>query len=200
MPPSLKLVTLLAAMTSLCGCSQEAPPAVENIPAVPNEPATLDPDNVTPFTEQDAPDFDPKLTLEWPGTPEESRRRSHAGLADETSGYGASITFSQTVPVTRFAAAVTQFTEKTLQGLAPKQMLVDEALGEDKELTRKEIEHGPKKYPGLDVTAKSGDSFVRRVVVLARTRIYKIEVLSTKQERLNAEDVAKFFESFAITE
>ena len=48
------------------------------------------------------------------------------------------------------------------------------------------------------MTAKSGDSFVRRVTVLVGRRLYTVEVGSFKQERLNAEDVTKFFESFAV--
>ncbi len=45
------------------------------------------PKDATPhtFTQQPAPDFDPRLTLEWPGTPEESRQRINAGQADETT-------------------------------------------------------------------------------------------------------------------
>ena len=81
---SLTLLAVLTVMTSLCGCSTDAPPAVPNAPAVPNVPPADSSEN-TPFTEEDAPDFDPKLTLEWPGTPEESRRRINAGMADETT-------------------------------------------------------------------------------------------------------------------
>ena len=62
------------------------------------------------------------------------------------------------------------------------------------------IEHGPNKLLGFDVTAKDDGGFFRRVNILAGTKIYSVQVVSLKQERLNAEDVVKFFESFAIKE
>lgn len=197
----MRSTTLLASMfviASLCGCSQDAPSAATSAPAATHQTPAPSVDG-TPFTEQEAPDFDPKLTLEWPGTPQESRRRINAGMADETTIYSA--TFSQTGPVTIFDASVYQFTEKDLQGTDPKEMLASHgAVSDETELTRKQIEHGPNGRLGFDMTATSGDGFVRRVNVLAGTRIYSIQVVSLKQERLNAEDVAKFFGSFAVKE
>ena len=194
-----KLLTLLTALTSLCGCSQDVPPAATNAPAVVNEPPALAAGN-TPFTEEAAPDFDPKLTLEWPGTPEESRRRINAGMADETTIYSATLWQTETVLLTIFGASVYQFTEKDLQGSDPNEMLASHGTrsGGEIELTRKQIEHGPSKLLGFDVTVKEEGGFRRRVNILAGTRIYSVQVVSGKQERLNAEDVAKFFESFAI--
>ena len=195
---SLKFLAVLTVMTSLCGCSTDAPPAVTNAPAVLNEPPADSFEN-TPFTEEDAPDFDPKLTLEWPGTPEESRRRINTGMADETTIYSATFFQTETGTLTIFGASVYQFTEKDLQGSDPKEMLARHGTsGDEIALSRKQIEHGPNKYPGYDVTAKSGTSFLRRVTVMFGRRLYSVEVLSLKQERLNAEDVTKFFESFAV--
>ncbi len=195
-----KVLTFLTALTSLCGCSQDAPPAATNAPAVANDPPAIDAGN-PPFTEEAAPDFDPKLTLEWPGTPEESRRRINAGMADETTIYHATLSQTETVPIIIFEASVYQFTEKDLQGSDPKELLVGHLTSGDAiELTRKQIEHGPNKLQGFDVTAKEEGGFRRRVNVLTGTRIYSVEVLSSQKERLNADDVAKFFESFAIKE
>ncbi len=193
-----KVLTFLIALRSLCGCSQDAPPAATNAPAVANDSPAIDAGN-TPYTEEDAPDFDPKLTLKWPGTPEESRRRINAGMADETTIYSASF-FSITESVTIFGVNVYQFTEKDLQGSDPKEMLVSHGTrsGGEIELTRQQIEHGPNKLLGFDVTVKEQGGFRRRVNVLAGTRIYSVQVISLKQERLNAEDVVKFFESFVV--
>ena len=194
---SLTLLAVLTVMTSLCGCSTDAPPAVPNAPAVPNVPPADSSEN-TPFTEKDAPDFDPKLTLEWPGAPEVSRRRINAGMADETTIYGATLMMLD-FPVIIFSASVYQFTEKDLQGSDPKEMLASHGTsGDETELTRRQIEHGPNKLLGFDVTAKDDGGFFRRVNILAGTRIFSVYVVSLKQERLNAEDVTKFFESFAI--
>ncbi|MDA1055982.1 MAG: hypothetical protein O3C40_36840 [Planctomycetota bacterium] len=194
----LTILTLLSVMTSLCGCSPDATPSASNAPAVSNEPPAQSPDH-TPFTEEDAPDFDPKLSLEWPGTPEERRRRINAGTAHETTIYSA--TFTQSGPVTSFRATVYEFTEKDLQSYVPKKSLARHLGGGNVvELTRKQIEHGPKKYLGFDVTARDVNLFIRRVNVLAGRRIYTVEVNSLRQERLNAEDVEKFLASFAIKE
>ncbi len=191
-----KVLTFLTALTSLCGCSQDAPSAATNVPAVANDSA--DPSaGKTPFTEEDTPDFDPKLILTWPGKPEESRKRIDAGLDYETTIYNA--TFSQSDPVTVFGASVYLISEKDLRESDPQEMLAGHMTSDsDEELTRQKIEHGPNKYPGYDVTAKSGTGFLRRVTVMVGRRLYSVEVLSLNQERLNAEDVAKFFESFAI--
>lgn len=196
---SLKFLAVLTVMTSLCGCSTDAPPVVTNAPAVLNVPPADSSEN-TPFTEEDAPDFDPKLTLEWPGTPEESRRRINAGMADETTIYGATL-FLIAESVTIFGASVYQFSEKDLQSFDPKEMLVGHRTsGGEIELTRQQIEHGPNRLLGFDVMSKYDGGFRRRVNILVGTRIYTVEVHSLKPERLNAEDVTNFFESFAINE
>jgi len=195
----LKTFALVVAITSLFGCSKDAPSVVPNAPAASNQPPALTPDEANSFTEQPAPDFDPKLTLEWPGTPEESRRRIDAGQAHETTIYSASVT--QVGPVTIFSASVYELSAEDLQGSDPKEMLASHGTtGDEVELTRKEIEHGPNKHLGFDVTAKDAGSFLRRVNVMVGRRIYSVTVGSLTQERLNAEDVAKFFESFQVKE
>lgn len=195
---SLAILTLLAAITNLCGCSKDTPPIVTDAPTVLNE-SPADSSENTPFTEEDAPDFDPKLTLAWPGTPEESRKRIDAGLAYETTIYSATLTLSE--PVTVFGASVYLISEKDLHESDPQELLAGHMTSDtDEELTRQKIEHGPNKYPGYDVTAKSGTGFLRRVTVMFGRMLYSIEVLSLKQERLIAADVVKFFESFAVKE
>lgn len=58
---SLKRLTFLTVLVSLCGCSPDSPPAATNGQAVANDLPALAASN-TPFTEDAAPDFDPKLT------------------------------------------------------------------------------------------------------------------------------------------
>ncbi len=120
-------------------------------------------------------------------------------MADETTIYSASFWLLTERAVTIFGATVYQFAEKDLQGSDPKEILAGHRTsGDEIELTRKQIEYGPSKLLGFDVMSKDDGGFRRRVNILAGTRIYTVEVLSHKQERLNAEDVVKFFESFAI--
>ena len=197
----LKTLALLIASTSLFGCSKDAPSVVPNAPTVSNQSPALAPDNALPFTEEAAPDFDPKLTLVWPGTPEESRRRINAGQADETTIYSASHWQIQTAAVNIFSATVYEFSEKDLQGFDPKELLAHHGTsGDEVELTRKEIEHGRNKHLGLDLTSKDDGGFYRRVSVMVGRRIYSVKFTSAKQEGLTADDVRKFFESFAIKE
>lgn len=73
------------------------------------------------------------------------------------------------------------------------------------ETSRREIEHGPQKYPGLVLTLQghlqSGRPlFVRRLVVVAEPRVYDVAVNSSKEEWLQGTDVKAFFDSFTITE
>jgi hypothetical protein len=150
-------------------------------------------------SEQPATDFDPKLSVTWPGKPEESRRRIDPGTDRETTVYCAS--FTQDQPLTRFGATVSEFTAEYLAGSDPKEWLPRHLGGGDVvELTRKQIESGPHKHLGFEITARDENLFIRRVNVLAGRRVYTADVSSIQQERLNAADVAEFFQSFAILE
>ena len=86
---SLKLLSLSTVMVAYIGCSEATPPiATNDSPAATNTPPADSGKTAHSFTEQDAPDLDPKLMpLVWRGTPEESRRRIEAGTADETTIY-----------------------------------------------------------------------------------------------------------------
>ena len=195
---SLMALPLLIALSSMSGCSKSTPPARSSTPPASTEGSpSAAPNNTSPTTETEAPNFDPKLTLVWPGTPQESRRRIAAGSADETTIYSA--TFTQMGPITTFSASVYLLSDRDLQESDPRELLARHMTGpEDEELTGQQIEHGPNKYPGYEVTAKSGNLFVRRVNVMAGRRLYSVAVASLKQERLNAEDVARFFGTFAV--
>lgn len=195
---SWTFLILLTAISGSLGCAQHTPSTGEKASAVPHETPADSSEN-TPFTEEDAPNFDPKLTLDWPGTPQESRRRIDAGSAHETTIYRA--TFSQTNPIIMFEANVSLMSDKDLQESDPKELLASQGTwDEHQELTRTPIEFGPNKHLGCKVAGKVGDTFVRRLNVLAGKRLYALEAVSFKPERLNAEDVVKFFESFAVKE
>lgn len=102
-------------------------------------------------------------------------------------------------PLTIFSASVYEFSAEDLQGSDPKELLAGPVTsGSEIELSRKQIEHGPNKYPGLDMTAKSGDDGVlRRINVMVGRRVYSVQVSSLKK-RLADDDVVKFFESFVV--
>ena len=94
-------------------------------------------------------------------------------------------------PVTIFSVSVYEFAEQDLQGSDPKELVASHGTsGDEIELTRKQIERGPNKLLGFDVTAKDDGGFVRRINVMAGRRIYSVQVISLKQERLTADDPA----------
>lgn len=68
------------------------------------------------------------------------------------------------------------------------------------EFTRKDIEHGPKKYPGVDITSHSKNSFTRNVMVMAGLRIYNVSVTCRQEKTLESAKVRDFFDSFGIDE
>jgi hypothetical protein len=89
----------------------------------------------------------------------------------------------------------------TLQQNNPKDLLESSVLPLQRdEFTRKDIEHGPKKYPGADITSYSKKSFSRHVVVMAGLRIYTISVTCREEASLDNSKVRKFLESFGIDE
>ncbi len=164
MRPVVVLI-LLTTTTTSSGCSTDVPATPTDTPAVLPEPLIFTTNEVALDTGQGGADFDPKVTVAWPGTPITNCVRLNAGSADEMTIYNADIT--QTEPVTKFSLQIYQFTGNALEGAAPKETLSERALDDDDEaLSHRKIEHGPRKYPAIDVTAKSGDCFARRVFVV----------------------------------
>lgn len=190
MPMRFRMIlNLSTALASLWGCARDAPSAI---------PGAL-PADASEHTEVEAPDFDPELTLVWPGAPQVSRRCIDAGSIHETTVYRA--TYSETGPIIIFDVSVSLMSEKDLQDSDPQELVATQGIWDEcDELDRKQIEFGPNKYLGCEMTGKVGDSFFRRLNVLAGRRLYVIEVASFKQERLAANDVVKFFESFGVKE
>jgi hypothetical protein len=69
------------------------------------------------------------------------------------------------------------------------------------ELSRKDIEHGPRRLPGLDIVRRTGGDHpgVRReVLVAAGTRVVSVSVWAPTEEALGAPEVAAFFASFQV--
>jgi hypothetical protein len=191
------LILLVVFITATCSCGCSPHPASESTSADSNESAASPLANAPSSTEQDVLEFDPKLTLAWPGPPEESRRRANAGLKNETTIYSA--TFSQTGPVTIFGANVVLLSEEDLQTSDPKTWLPYHHGGpEDEELSRQQIEQGPHKHLGFELRIKSNNAYCRRINVLAGRRLYCVEVTSLNRERLDADDVTNFLQSFSV--
>ena len=195
------LPTLIVLMTvaAFGGCSRRSHPVPKSTSAGSNDSTESPSANATSPVDHEAPEFDPKLKLAWPGTPEESCRRVDAGTDREKTIYSAD--FKEHQPLTSYIATIYLITNEELRADDPKEWLPRHLSGDEVvELSRRQIEFGPHKYLGFEVYAQDTNLFVRRVNVLAGHRIYSVEVASTKRERLNAVDVKEFFESFAIRE
>jgi hypothetical protein len=148
--------------------------------------------------------FMPKLKLKWPGKPSESSQIL-ATRDGEQKHYDAMFADKRPDGVVLFFAAVEEFPEEALKASSAKDLLLAYVFAFRKEETsRKELEHGPKKHPGLEIssqrTSPLGMRFCRRLVVFAGQRIYEISVSSKDKESLERPEVKAFLKSLAIAD
>jgi hypothetical protein len=142
--------------------------------------------------------FDPKLVLKWPS---DSSANSHVEISDigELKHYSAMGSVKKADGIIVFSAFVEEYPEKAVKDISATQRLNTYVLGTKKgEISRKEIEHGPKKCPGLDIVYKSGSFFGRKLVVIVGPRIYEVAVTSKNQELLKGDEVNSFIDSLAV--
>jgi hypothetical protein len=181
MRPVIVLFALTLAM-AIGGCSKPTAPAVETLSA----------------SEDSEPVVNMPFEVKWPGRPALSRQ-AQATQAGEQVNYTA--TYSQGGPegVVIFLVSVAEYPEKLLQGTSPRELLAAHVFALQKdELSRKEIEHGPRKYPGLEIATRSGRHLGRRLVIFAGRRLYEVSVSTTSGELLQSPEVTAFFDSFAV--
>jgi hypothetical protein len=129
----------------------------------------------------------------WPGEPEEM---PGAGVP-----YMATYVDRAPDAVTLYMASVTDLGAEAANQTSPRDLLLAFKFAFQKdELSRKEIEHGPKKRPGLDIVSNRRGKVSREVVVAAGSRIYLVSVTASTEEGLRAPRVTAFFDSFAVEE
>lgn len=129
----------------------------------------------------------------WPGTPEEMPGAGSAYMA----------TYADRAPgqVILYMASVTDFGPEAANQMPPRDRLVTFKFAFQKdELSRKEIDHGPKKLPGLDIVSRRNGKVSREIVVAAGSRMYSVSVTASTEETLRAPEVRAFFDSFAVEE
>ena len=86
-------------------------------------------------------------------------------------------------------------------GMTPKEHLTAFKLAFQKdELSRKEIEHGSKKLPGLDIVIRRAGILRRTWAIVSGTRMYEVGVTAATEEALGGVEVKKFFDSFGVDE
>jgi hypothetical protein len=141
--------------------------------------------------------FKPKLELKWPGKPEESSQVIKDG-SFEQKDYTAHFVLKRATGNISFWASVAELPIKEMRE-NPKVALAAYVLAFKKdETSRKEIEHGPKKFPGFEIASRTKFGFDRKVVVIAGQRIYQISVQSRDEDLLKIEEVKAFMKSLAI--
>jgi hypothetical protein len=142
--------------------------------------------------------FQPKLGLKWPGRPSESSQVLQTEAGDEKH-YSATYTDKRSGGAVVFAAFAIEFPEKALKGTSPKELLAAYVFASKKdETSRKEVTHGPKKHPGLDITTRAAKLFRRKLVIMAGLRLYEVSVTSKDEQALKTPEVKVFFDSLAI--
>jgi hypothetical protein len=143
-------------------------------------------------------DFEPKLGLKWPGKVTESNQTVKDEKV-ETRFYNATCTKEGPMGAMMFFAHVMELDETELKGTSPKKVLDAYTFAsKDDETSRKAIEYGSKKYPGLDIVTRWGKSFCRKKVVMVRSRIYEVAVVGPNEESLKVPEVKAFLESLTV--
>lgn len=130
----------------------------------------------------------------WPGEPEEAPGAGGPYRATYMDRGPGGITL-YTASVTDLGAA-----GAAEEGSPRDHLVAFKTAFQKDEVSRKEIEHGPKKRPGLDIVSKRDGKVSREVVVAAGSRLYSVSVTAPTEEALRAPQVAAFFDSFSVEE
>lgn len=142
--------------------------------------------------------FDPGLVLSWPNKPEESSQVFDSS-ENLTKHYSASCALKLPDGILLFSAFVEEYADDKFGGHSPEQMLYFHNFGFMKnETSRKSIEHGTKKYPGLVIESRGEKVTTKRIEVVAVRRIYSISVSSRNEKLLARPEAATFLESLKI--
>jgi hypothetical protein len=164
------------------GCSKPAPQAGTNQSA----------------TGERQLNFDPKLRLKWPGPPQEDSQLLPTE-AGEQKHYSATFADKRPGGVIIYTAFVMEYPADSVKREDPEELLSAYVFAfRADEVSRKKVEHGPRKYPGFDIISQRGGRFDRKLVVMADRRMCHIGVSSTKEEWLKAPEVQAFFDSLSL--
>ena len=165
----------------------------------------------SPTTNSMALGFKSTFTIQWPGQQEESFQIM-PGKTGEVKYFNAGFTESKfdketgtalhDGSATIYDVTVYEYPPKSLddEKMTPQDILNASRVVKQAEISFKEIQHGPRKYPGHDIYKKTDKSFSRILTVMAENRLYFVSVTSKKEENLKSPQVETFFESFTIKE
>jgi|SRR5262245_1155457 len=138
------------------------------------------------------------LKVTWPGPPEENLQANPGGGVERS--YHATYVARSAGRVLLFSAFVDDFGVRAGE-LSPDDRLAASVTAFQKdEVSRTPIEHGPRRHPGFDIVSRRDGKVTRKLVVVAGSRVFTVSVTTSKEELLEALEVKRFFESFAIEE
>jgi hypothetical protein len=151
-------------------------------------------------TTDSGPGSDFGLRLAWPAPPEESRTPATLS-GGEIQTYMAHHISKAPGRFLMYSANVTDFGTAPGNRMGPRERLTAFKFAfRNEEVSRKEFEHGPKKYPGLDIVTRFGigEKVRRELVVADRNRVYLVSVTASTAELFQAPEVTSFFDSFSV--
>ncbi|HJZ91259.1 MAG TPA: hypothetical protein VKE40_10325 [Gemmataceae bacterium] len=143
-------------------------------------------------------EFDPGLRLKWPGTSSESSTVL-PGDQVEIRTYSAIYTGKGPDGAVVYSAVVLEYPQAAVKDASPEELLAAYVFATRKhEVSRKSIEHGPAKLPGLDIVIRRDGRVTRRVVVAAGQRLYAVSVTAKGEALPDAAEVKEFIDSLAV--
>jgi len=141
-------------------------------------------------------DFTPKFAVTWPDTPREA-----SYPIDTAEGilktYVASVTKRRGDANITFEVRVAQYPNE-FKLLDPKKILDHMKASKDNEETsRREMEHGLKKHPGLEITGRRRGKYYHRIIILADRTLYEASVFADKENLMEGSEARVFLASFS---
>jgi hypothetical protein len=178
----MRYCVVMALVFGEFGCSKPTPQAGTNQPA----------------TEERQLLFDPNLRLKWPGPPQEDSQQL-ATEAGEQKHYSATFADKRPGGVIIYTVFVMEYPADSIKREDPEELLSAYVFAfRADEVSRKKVEHGPRKYPGFDIVSQRDGRFSRKIVVMADRWMCHIGVSSTKEEWLKVPEVQAFFDSLSL--
>jgi hypothetical protein len=175
---------LLLACAGLSGCSCSGSRT---------DPAPADQTETTPDQH-----FDRIPSLAWPFPPTERVQVNPTPKGDQRV-YDATHIRKTADGLVMYSCNVEEYPAGAMDFMPPREILDTTVLAFQKEETsRKEVHHGAKGHPGLEVRHTFHNRFSRQLLVWADSRLYTLSVTSDTAAALDAPPAEAFFASLRV--
>jgi hypothetical protein len=144
-------------------------------------------------------EFDARLALTWPAALPTVNRQVIPMEAGDHVNYTAMYADKRPEGVVVFTARIDEYPAAMWAQTSPEEILESTVFAFRKnELSRMPVAHGPRKYPGFDILSKRDDLTTRKLVVVAKPRVYAVTAASKDAAALTRPEVVAFFDSFTV--